>query len=85
MIVCVDLYSQGLAFLGELHTIMDRKHWTSKDLAVKFQQWLKLLIQLVDMKSPEAAQYLKLFLDKNKHVCKEYRKTTYTHVSCIVH
>ena len=64
---------------------MDRKHWTSKDLAVKFQQWFKLLIQLVDVTSPEAAQYFKLFLDPKSRVCKEYRKTTHTHVSCIMH
>ena len=82
---CIDLYSQGIGFLGELHTLMDRKHWTSKELAHKFQQWFKLLIQLVDMKSPEAAQCLKLFLDHKSRVCKEYRKTTHTHVSCIVH
>ena len=60
---------------------MDKKQWTSEELAHKFQQWLKLLIELVDMKNPEAAQCLKLLLDHKNHVCKELRKTTHTHVS----
>lgn len=60
---------------------MDKKQWTSKELAHKFQQWLKLLIELVDMKNPEAAQCLKLFLDYKNCVCKEHKKTTRTHVS----
>ena len=81
--ICVYLHPQGLAFLGKLHTLMDKKHWTSKELAHKFQQWLKLLIQLVDMKSPEAAQCLKLFLDHRHCICKEHKKMINMHVSCI--
>ena len=68
-------------FLGELHTLMGKKQWTSKELAHKFQQWLKLLIELVDMKNSEAALSLKLFLDPKNRVCKEHRRTIHTHVS----
>ena len=72
-IICLCLLKQGIEFVDSIYSIYVKREVIEEIMDSEICQWLKLLLQLVEITRSNATDQLKLYLDHCRPVIKKYR------------